>query len=72
MKPSDVRSMCCRLRLDLTELYNRGGGGLFGSGSNTGSIGVCTINMPKIGYLSKTKKDFFERLGRIMDIAKES
>jgi len=72
MKPEDVRSMCCRLRLQLTELYNRGGGGLFGSGSNTGSIGVVTINMPRIGYLSKTKKDFFERLARIMDLAKES
>jgi len=72
MKPEDVRSMCCRLRLSLTELYNRGGGGLFGSGSNTGSIGVVTINMPKIGYLSKTKKEFFERLAKIMDLAKES
>lgn len=72
MRPEDIRSMCCRLRLDLTELYNRGGGGLFGSGSLTGSIGVVTINMPRIGYLSKTKKDFFERLGKIMDLAKES
>ena len=72
MKPEDVRSMCCRLRLNLTDLYNRGGGGLFGSGSLTGSIGVVTINLPRIGYLSKTKKDFFERLGKIMDIAKES
>ena len=72
MKPEDVRSMCCRLRLNLTDLYNRGGGGLFGSGSLTGSIGVVTINLPRIGYLSKTKKDFFERLGKMMDIAKES
>ena len=72
MKPEDVKSMCCRLRLDLTELYNRGGGGLFGSGSNTGSIGVVTINLPRIGHLSKTKKDFFERLGGMMDLAKES
>ncbi|PIS39570.1 MAG: ribonucleoside triphosphate reductase [Candidatus Nealsonbacteria bacterium CG08_land_8_20_14_0_20_38_20] len=72
MKPSDVRSMCCRLKLDLRELYNRGGGGLFGSGSNTGSIGVVTINMPRIGYLSKTKKEFFERLAKMMDLAKES
>jgi len=72
MKPEDVRSMCCRLRLDMTELSNRGGGGLFGSGSLTGSIGVVTINLPRIGYLAKTKKDFFERLGKIMDTAKES
>jgi len=72
MDPSDVRSMCCRLRLDLKELHNRGGGGLFGSGSKTGSIGVVTVNLPRIGYLSKTKKEFFERLGKIMDIAKES
>jgi len=72
MKPEDVRSMCCRLRLDLKQLQNRGGGGLFGSGSLTGSIGVVTINLPKIGYLSKTKKEFFERLGKMMDLAKES
>jgi ribonucleoside-triphosphate reductase len=72
MKPEDVRSMCCRLRLDLTQLYNRGGGGLFGSGSKTGSIGVVTINLPRIGYLSKTKKEFFERLAKVMDLAKES
>jgi len=72
MKPEDIRSMCCRLRLDLTELHNRGGGGLFGAGALTGSIGVVTINMPRIGYLSKTKKEFFERLGSIMDLAKES
>jgi len=72
MSPEDVRSMCCRLRLNLTELYNRGGGGLFGSGSKTGSIGVVTINLPRIGYLSKTKKEFFKRLAKIMDLAKES
>ncbi|MGC9048934.1 MAG: ribonucleoside triphosphate reductase [Patescibacteria group bacterium] len=72
MKPEEARSMCCRLRLDLRELYNRGGGGLFGSGSLTGSVGVCTINLPRIGYLSKTKKEFFERLAKIMDLAKES
>jgi len=72
MDPSDVRSMCCRLRLQLTELYNRGGGGLFGSGAKTGSIGVVTVNLPRIGYLSKTKKEFFERLGKMMDLAKES
>ena len=63
---------CCRLRLNLTELYNRGGGGLFGSGSLTGSTGVVTINLPRIGYLSKTKKEFFEKLARAMDLAKES
>lgn len=72
MKPEDTRSMCCRLRLDKRELYNRGGGGLFGSGALTGSIGVVTINLPRIGYLSKTKKEFFERLARVMDLAKES
>jgi ribonucleoside-triphosphate reductase len=72
MKPEDVRSMCCRLRLDMKELHNRGGGGLFGSGSNTGSIGVVTIDMPRIGYLAKTKRDFFERLSKLMDLAKES
>lgn len=71
MKPEDVRSMCCRLRLDNKELYKRGGG-LFGSNPLTGSIGVVTINLPRIGYLSKTKKDFFERLGHLMDLAKES
>ncbi|MDD2696857.1 MAG: ribonucleoside triphosphate reductase [Candidatus Pacebacteria bacterium] len=72
MNPDDVRSMCCRLRLDLKDLYNRGGGGLFGSGSKTGSIGVVTINLPRIGHISKTKKDFFERLGKLMDLSKES
>ncbi|MCU0653113.1 MAG: ribonucleoside triphosphate reductase [Candidatus Pacebacteria bacterium] len=71
MNPEDVRSMCCRLRLDLAELHNRGGG-LFGAGALTGSIGVVTMNMPRIGYLSKTKKEFFERLGHLMDLAKES
>lgn len=71
MSPEDARSMCCRLRLDNRELYKRGGG-LFGSAPLTGSIGVVTINMPRIGYLSKTKKDFFERLGHLMDLAKES
>lgn len=72
MNPDDVRSMCCRLRLNLTELYNRGGGGLFGSGSKTGSIGVVTVNLPRIGYLAKTKKEFFEKLGKMMDLAKDS
>ncbi|MDD2909559.1 MAG: ribonucleoside triphosphate reductase [Candidatus Pacebacteria bacterium] len=72
MSPSDARSMCCRLRLDLTQLNNRGGGGLFGSGSLTGSIGVVTLNLPRIGYSSKTKTEFLEKLGEVMDIAKES
>jgi ribonucleoside-triphosphate reductase (formate) len=71
MKPEDVRSMCCRLRLDNKELYARGGG-LFGSNPLTGSIGVVTVNLPRIGYLSKTKKEFFERLVKVMDLAKES
>jgi ribonucleoside-triphosphate reductase len=71
MKPDDARSMCCRLRLDNRELYKRGGG-LFGAAPLTGSIGVVTINMPRIGYLSKTKKEFFARLERLMDLAKES
>ena len=71
MKPEDVRSMCCRLRLENSELLKRGGG-LFGSNPLTGSIGVVTINMPRIGYLSKTKKEFFERLGATMDLIKES
>ena len=71
MKPEDARSMCCRLRLDNRELYKRGGG-LFGAAPSTGSIGVVTINMPRIGYLSKTKKEFFDRLGHLMDSAKES
>ncbi len=62
---------CCRLRLDNRELYKRGGG-LFGSNPSTGSVGVVTINMPRIGYLSKTKKEFFDRLSRLMDLAKES
>jgi len=72
IKPEDARSMCCRLRLDKRELYSRGGGGLFGSGALTGSIGVVTINLPRIGYLSKTKKEFFERLGKVMNLAKKS
>jgi len=71
MKPEDARSMCCRLRLDNRELYKRGGG-LFGAAPSTGSIGVVTINMPRIGYLSKTKKEFFDRLGYLMDLSKES
>ena len=71
MKPEDFRSMCCRLRLSNKELYMRGGG-LFGSQPLTGSIGVVTIDMPRIGYLSKTKKDFFNRLSHLMELAKES
>ena len=71
MKPEDFRSMCCRLRLSKKELYMRGGG-LFGSQPLTGSLGVVTINLPRIGYLSKTKKEFFERLENLMDLAKES
>jgi ribonucleoside-triphosphate reductase (formate) len=71
LNPSDVRSMCCRLQLDLRQLRSRGNG-LFGSGEMTGSIGVVTINMARIGYLSRTETEFFERLGRLMDIAKES
>ncbi len=71
MDPEDARSMCCRLRLDNRELYKRGGG-LFGAHPLTGSIGVVTINMPRIGYLSKNKKDFYNRLGKIMDLTKNS
>ncbi|MBO8157991.1 ribonucleoside triphosphate reductase [Thermosyntropha sp.] len=71
MKPEDARSMCCRLRLDNRELRKRGGG-LFGANPLTGSIGVVTINMSRIGYLSKTKEEFFERLAHIMDLAKNS
>lgn len=71
MSPDDARSMCCRLRLDNRELYKRGGG-LFGSAPKTGSIGVVTINLPRIGYLSKTKTEFFERLSKLMELAKES
>ena len=71
LNPGDVRSMCCRLQLDKRELRKRGGG-LFGSDEFTGSIGVVTINMPQIGYLSKTEKDYFDRLDYLMDIAKQS
>ena len=71
MSPDDARSMCCRLRLDNRELYKRGGG-LFGSSPKTGSIGVVTINLPRIGYNSKTKTDFLNRLSYLMDLAKES
>ncbi len=71
MKPEDARSMCCRLRIDNTELRKRGGG-LFGANPLTGSIGVVTINMPRLGYISINEKDYFERLERLMELAKES
>ena len=71
MQPSDVRSMCCRLRLDLREL-RRKSGGFFGSGESTGSIGVVTINLPRIAYLAKNKEDFFARLDHMMDISARS
>jgi len=71
MKPEQVRSMCCRLRIDKRELKKRGGG-LFGANPLTGSIAVVTINMPRIGYLSKEEHEFFERLEKLMELAKES
>jgi ribonucleoside-triphosphate reductase len=71
MKPEDARSMCCRLRLDQKELRKRGGG-LFGSNPQTGSIGVVTINMPRLGYVSTNEEDFMSRLDRLMELAKES
>lgn len=71
MEPSDVRSMCCRLRLDLRELRKKTGG-FFGSGESTGSIGVVTINMPRIAYLAKTEEEFYQRLDRMMDISARS
>ena len=71
MKPSDIRSMCCRLRLDLRELRKKSGG-FFGSGESTGSVGVVTINLPRIGYLSANEEDFYKRLDKIMDIAARS
>ena len=71
MEPSDVRSMCCRLRLDLRELRKKSGG-FFGSGESTGSIGVVTINMPRIAYLAKDEEDFYKRLDHLMDIAARS
>ncbi|MBQ6263885.1 MAG: ribonucleoside triphosphate reductase [Clostridia bacterium] len=71
MEPSDVRSMCCRLRLDLRELRKKSGG-FFGSGESTGSVGVVTINMPRIAYLSENKEDFYKRLNKLMDIAARS
>jgi len=71
MEPSDVRSMCCRLRLDLRELRKKSGG-FFGSGESTGSVGVVTINIPRIAYLAKDEKEFYARLDKIMDISARS
>ena len=71
MEPSDVRSMCCRLRLDLRELRKKSGG-FFGSGESTGSVGVVTINMPRIAYLAENEADFYRRLDRLMDISARS
>lgn len=71
MEPSDVRSMCCRLRLDLRELRKKSGG-FFGSGESTGSVGVVTINLPRIAYLSETPEEFYHRLDHMMDIAARS
>ncbi len=71
MEPSDVRSMCCRLRLDLRELRKKTGG-FFGSGESTGSVGVVTINMPRIAYQAETEEEFFENLDHIMDVAARS
>ncbi len=71
MEPSDVRSMCCRLRLDLRELRKKTGG-FFGSGESTGSVGVVTINMPRIAYLSKNEEEFYKRLDHMMDISARS
>ena len=71
MKPEDARSMCCRLRIDNRELRKRGGG-LFGAHPLTGSIGVVTINLPRIGYLAHSEQEFFERLGTLMDLARDS
>ena len=71
MEPSDVRSMCCRLRLDLRELRKKSGG-FFGSGESTGSVGVVTINLPRIAYVAEDEKDFYSRLDHLMDIAARS
>ena len=71
MEPSDVRSMCCRLRLDLRELRKKSGG-FFGSGESTGSVGVVTINLPRLAYLATDEKDFYSRLDKIMDISARS
>ncbi|HWQ51303.1 MAG TPA: ribonucleoside triphosphate reductase [Terriglobales bacterium] len=71
MEPSDIRSMCCRLRLDLRELRKKSGG-FFGSGESTGSVGVVTINMPRIAYLAADKRDFYARLDKMMDLSARS
>jgi len=71
LKPSDVRSMCCRLQLDKRELKKKGGG-LFGAAELTGSIGVVTVNIPRLGYLSRSREEFFERLAHTMDLARDS
>ena len=71
MEPSDVRSMCCRLRLDLRELRKKSGG-FFGSGESTGSVGVVTINMPRIAYQSENEDEFFARLDKLMDLSARS
>ncbi len=71
MEPSDIRSMCCRLRLDLRELRKKSGG-FFGSGESTGSVGVVTLNMPRIAYLAEDEQDFYRRLDKLMDIAARS
>src|SRR4030042_2012567 len=71
LKPEDARSMCCRLRLDNRELLKRGGG-LFAANPLTGSIGVVTINLPRIGYLSENENEFFERLRKMVFLTTES
>ena len=71
MSPEDIRSMCCRIQLDMNSLRRRGGG-LFSPAPLTGSIGVVTLNMPRLGYLSADESDFFERLGRLMEVARTS
>lgn len=71
LSPEDARSMCCRLRLDIRQLRHRGGG-LFGANPLTGSIGVVSVNLPRLGYVSKTREEFFDRLGTLMNLAKDS
>ncbi|MCG2686469.1 ribonucleoside triphosphate reductase [Candidatus Parcubacteria bacterium] len=71
LKPTDVRSMCCRLQMDLRQLRKKTGG-LFGSGESTGSVGVVTINLPRLGFTSKNKAQFFEKLGRLMELARDA